>query len=273
MLCAFFLSIGALAPSAGAAVVGLDGFKYVTKSFELPPGKTKTYKAPCPKGTHVLGGGHYNNGGYGDVTGAHSYPYDSGDRGRKTDDGWAARLRGFTESHNVDVHAICAKVLPEYDDLTRSAEPGLVSSEYGVVCDDGLDPISGGTRGPVSLREISSYPGGFPGGFAWFAAVANHGAQAKEFTALNVCAGLDTTEVIESGTGSPQTQQRVAALCPKAAPRVIGGGTRLLGDRYQKAIAASRPTSDKSGWEVWIDNYDQLNSVTIQTFAVCVAPL
>src|SRR5262245_18122908 len=79
-----------IAGTASASLVSSGGFNYVTKSFDLPPGKSKTFKASCPKRHHVLGGGHYNNGLYGDVISAHSYPYDSGDRGRKPDDGWAA---------------------------------------------------------------------------------------------------------------------------------------------------------------------------------------
>jgi len=265
-----------VAVTASASVVTSGGFKYVTKSFDLPPGKPKTFKAPCPKHHHVLGGGHYNNGLYGDVIGAHSYPYDSGDRGRKPDDGWAAQLRGFTVSYDVSIYAICAKVLPEYGQELFSVAPLSASSEIGVNCDNAaLDLTSGGTRGRVSVREITGYPAGAPGTSAdvWYGAVANHGTLGGDYTILNVCTGLDTARTIVQGTGSPETQQRVAAACPEATPRVVGGSARVFAPQFNTAIAASRPTPNRDGWEVWIDNYNSSDGVFIQAYAICSAPL
>jgi hypothetical protein len=268
------IAAGPLAPSAGAVVERLDGFKYVTKSFELPPGKSKTFKAPCPKRNHVLGGGHYNTGQFGDVIGAHSYPYDGGDRGRKPDDGWAAKLRGFTVSYDVSMYAICAKILPEYDQDTHTVSPLSTSAEYAVACDTSLDVISGGTRGPVAVREITGYPAGSPGGAnVWYGAVANHRSKTEDFTVLNVCTGLDTARTIGSENGAPQTQEHVAALCPPATPRVIGGAPRVFQPSYNTAIAASRPTPNRDGWEVWIDNYNNSDEVLIQTHVICSAAL
>jgi hypothetical protein len=275
MLCAGLAACFlALAPSANAAIVGQGGFKYVTKSFELPPGKTKTFKAPCPKRNHVLGGGHYNTGLYGDVIGAHSYPYDSGDRGRKPDDGWAAQLRGFTSSYIASVYAICAKVLPEYGEATHTVSPLTTSSEFPVGCEAPLDVISGGTRGPVAVRENTGYPAGSPSGAeGWYGAVANHRSQTEDFKVLNVCAGIDTSKPAVQETASSETQEYVTALCPDAAPRVIGGSARVFQPSYNTAIAASRPTPSRDGWEVWIDNYNVNDDVLVVAHAICSAPL
>src|SRR5688572_28044492 len=71
------------------------GVTYVSKGYVLGRGEWKTFRAPCPSGRHVLGGGHLNGGGLADVIGAHSYPYDGADRDGRPDDGWAALLGGF----------------------------------------------------------------------------------------------------------------------------------------------------------------------------------
>src|SRR5262245_59271143 len=106
------LLAGALLPEAAeSSVAKAGGIRYVSKEVTLKPGKPRTLKAPCPRNTNVLGGGHYNSGGFGDVVGIHSYPYDGSDRNRKPDDGWAAQLRGFTTNHPAVVYATCAKVV------------------------------------------------------------------------------------------------------------------------------------------------------------------
>lgn len=269
------MAVGPLAPGAEGTVERLGGFKYVTESFKLPPGEAKTFKAPCPRRHHVLGGGHYNNGGFGDVIGAHSYPYDSADGDHKPDDGWAAQLRGFTARYDVSMYAICAKLVPEYEKSTHAVSPFSTSSEYAVACSHGgLDVIAGGTRGPVSVREILGYPTGSPSGVhAWYGAVANHRAETEEFTVLNVCTGLDTARVIGSENGSPGTQELVTILCPPATPRVVGGAPRVFSGAYNTAIAASRPNANRDGWEVWIDNYNTSDQVLIQVYAVCSGTL
>lgn len=271
------LGLAPLAAPAGAAVTvtKLDGYKYVTKSFELPPGRAKTYRVACPERHHVLGGGHYNSGGYGDVIGAHSYPYDSGDAGRKPDDGWAAQLRGFTKPYPAEIYAICAKLLPEYESSIDTVPTGSGSADpaTGLKCDNtSLDVLSGGTRGPLSVREVTGYPVSPSGPDRWVTVLANHGTQVKDVTLLNVCAGIDTDRGFDSGTGLPETQQLEEVGCPPATPRVIGGGTSLSGERYNTAIAASRPNASFDGWRVWIDNYNPFETVDILVYAICSAP-
>ena len=106
------LFVCAVSPATEAAVIGSGGLKYVTKNFDLRPGAPRTTKASCPSRTNVLGGGHYNSGGFGDVLGLHSFPYDSDDRNNRPDDGWAATQHAFGEVVPAKVYAICARVTP-----------------------------------------------------------------------------------------------------------------------------------------------------------------
>jgi hypothetical protein len=71
----------------------------------------------------------------------------------------------------------------------------------------------------------------------------------------------------------PEVQQRVGATCPLEAPRVVGGGFATVGAAYDTAIAASRPTPSRDGWEAWVDDYNEGTSVTFDVFAICSAAL
>ena len=67
---------------------------------------TLALKAPCPRGSSVLGGGVNTN--YNDARILASAPYDGGDRGRTADDGWQGRaVTGDTR--DLQVTAICLK--------------------------------------------------------------------------------------------------------------------------------------------------------------------
>src|SRR5262245_43873535 len=122
----------AFAVGASASVISDGGFKYVTKQFTLKPGDPKTTRAECPKRTHVLGGGHWNVGGYSDVIGAHSFPYDSDDHDHQPDDGWAAQLRAFGQSYTATIHAICGKTFPGYEQRQVSVTPDSLSQDFSL---------------------------------------------------------------------------------------------------------------------------------------------
>lgn len=89
---------------------------------------TKVVKAKCPAGTHVSGGGgtgagHLNS----------SYPYDSGDPGRKPDDGWKARIHypgPEDDFFTVRAFALCVEFNPRYlESDPVSISGGAVSAE------------------------------------------------------------------------------------------------------------------------------------------------
>ena len=270
---------GPLAASAPASVTveRVGGIKYLTKSFELQPGTPRTVRVACPARHHVLGGGHYNSGQYGDVIASHSYPFDSDDRRRKPDDGWAAQLRGFSQSYPATVHAICVKILPEYRSYPDTVSPGGEGATGRSCTPASLEPVAGGTSGPAALRELRSYPTVDKGQLIWYTGFWNHASQALEGTRFIVCAGLDTTYVGAGGTATPQTQATEDVQCPPDKPRMVGGGVSIGGVtayQFNTAIAASRPAFSNGGWQAWVDNYNTgAVDVPFSVYAVCVASL
>jgi hypothetical protein len=118
-----------------------------------------------PEADHVLSGGHYNSGSYGDVIGAHSYPYDGDDRDRKPDDGWAAQQRGFGDPYPAKVYAICARTFPEYLTRTVTVNPTRQQDLSIVNCDPfTLRTTGGGSRGPALVeRSAGGCSGTTPG--------------------------------------------------------------------------------------------------------------
>ena len=256
--------------AASAAVESSGGFKYVTKDFTLKPSKARTNRAACPKRTHVLSGGHYNNGTFGDVIGSHSYPYDGDDRDKKPDDGWAAQLYGFGVSYAASVYAICARTFPEYDKDEFLYGPGDVDKNL-LTCDPNfLEITGGGSRGPASVREIEGYRGGIaPAG--WFQTMRNTSDRDHESTLYSICANLTPIYPASSPvSAASQTQESAEVACPPQAPQVIGGGVER-GDYETKdgAIAATRPSPNLGSWQVWVDNYDKFESFVVRARAIC----
>jgi hypothetical protein len=277
LLLAFALMLSAtVAAGASAAVVSSGGFKYVTKDFTLQPGGARTKKAPCPKQTHVLSGGHYNSGGFGDVIGAHAYPYDGDDRGKAPDDGWKAQLRAIGASVPASVHAICTRrVFPEYPKVTDTVIPDGLEDLTQVDCDPvSLEATGGGSRGPAFVREVETWSGGED----WTVGLANHGQAEKEVTVYAVCAEVpQMTFADDSPTVAANEDQQTLteAECHPSTPHVVGGGFLSNGsDTLQglAVIAATRPGQNLSSWRVWMDNHGETNP-NIFARAVCSAPL
>src|SRR5262245_46524058 len=263
-----------VAGAAGAAVVTSGGIKYVTKQFTLKPGGARTTKAACPKRTHVYGGGHYNVGGFGDVIGAHSYPYDGDDRDKLPDDGWAAQLRALGDSYDAAVHAICAKPYPEYAKRTavgESSDQTLVS----VPCDPpNLEVTDGGSRGPATVREVGAQP---YAATQWQQGLANTGGGAPRVTVYAICTTypggpsyLSSAPVAAAG----RTQAANSVGCGGGpTQRVVGGavwsdGIGPVGGLM--AVAATRPFGGAGGWEAWMDNYNFSMPVDVRVTSMCL---
>jgi len=258
--------------TAGTKIEGHGGYKYVTESFKLKPGKPRTFKAVCPGRTQVLGGGHYNVGGYGDVIGAHSYPYDSADKGKAPDDGWAAQLRGFGEKFKAKVYAICSGLKPEYvtDEISFPADPA--PNGVNLLCEGpAAEPISGGSRGPFSVREVESRL--FMD--TWQVAVVNDADDGKTIKVFAICVNTPQAGTANSPVAAEQ-QGSAIGLCPPSAPNVVGAGVfpNNSGNPYgEVAIAATQPTagteSPFGGWRGWIDNYNVFEiTVIVQAFCL-----
>lgn len=276
LLLAFALVLSVVvAAGASAAVVSSGGLKYVTKSFSLVPGKPRTHEAPCPKRNHVLGGGHYNSGGFGEAIGLHSYPYDGDDRNKQPDDGWAAMQRAFGEAQPAQVYAICARVTPDYAKKTETVPPDAAEDRVLVKCPlNTLDVTSGGSRGPASVRGLS---GLFLGVNQWQQGVANHGTTAREVTVFAICSTLDVDAGQAQVVAEDGKQTFAQAQCPAEAPHVVGGAlsTNYTGTIMgNTAVAATLPhqfTTAFDGWRVWLDNYNAID-MNLHVAAICVPP-
>jgi hypothetical protein len=268
-----------LAAPGQAAVDSAGGFKYVTKRKQLegPAAPAfKTFSAPCPPGTHVYGGGHYNNLGFGAIHVPHSGPYDGGDDGRKPDDGWRAVFR-YEDAVRVSAYAICARPAPSYSQKTATV-PAAVGSDPGGKdvrprCPGGESPISGGSAGPNGLRQTASIPDPVAG--RWILAMINQSHVAREVRATAVCSSKPVSHE-EAGPDSvaPGTQGSHAVECP-AGTHVVGGGQNYSTDG-QMLTAASRPLDfagpADDGWQTWVDNHDTI-ARGFFAHATCAEPL
>ena len=80
-----------------------------------------TVKAQCPHGTHVTGGGLYDEGGSDRIFA--SKPLDGSDADHKPDDGWRGTAFPEQDSEDVTTVAICAKGMKlryVHDDATST---------------------------------------------------------------------------------------------------------------------------------------------------------
>ncbi len=154
--------------------VGIEGF------FD-------TVRRPCPRRTHVTGGGVRLAGAdQGAIYLARSGPFDLGDGNEAPDDGWAAR--GFNEEGKRDmiVHAICGRENVKYASGSATAPP-QGSAEANAVCPGGRPVIGGGidTAGLGFIAITTSYP---PFGDAWWVEADNYfGGGSAAVLAFAIC--------------------------------------------------------------------------------------
>lgn len=258
---------------ASAAVSSAGGFTYVTKRASLgapaTPGAYSKVSASCPRRMHVLGGGHYNNRGFGVVEAAHSGPYDNRDAGRKPDDGWRAVLYREDQA-TVTAYAVCAPTMPTYERRRVLVEGGATVTVRPRCSSTGEEPTSGGTAGSESLRQTVSGPY-VPD--RWTLVVENTSSGARRMSATTVCVPFDVDHIVEApSVAAPESQASTSCLCP-ANRHVLGGG-----QRYEPGgvlTVASRPLGFSSaaadGWEAWIDNFNA-GERSFQAYAVCARP-
>jgi hypothetical protein len=221
----------------------------------------------------VLGGGHYNSGGFGDVLGLHSYPYDGEDRGKRPDDGWAAMQRAFGAAVPAKVYAICARVTPDYVKEKATIPPDASAELIEVECPlNTLSVTSGGSQGPAAVREVRANPTGPE----WWQSVANHGTKEAEVTAFAVCSTLKTKLAQTGAVVAVHGAQTFAqAQCPAEAPHVVGGALATsYGGTVQgnTGVAAMQPltiTNPFDGWRSWMDNYNAID-MNLFAAAICV---
>ena len=92
-------------PSASTAAVWAicapGNTRYQRADVGVRVNKAKNLKAKCPNGTSVVGGGIYLTGSNSEIFISATRPWDSGDKGKKPDDGWFVRAANVAGSHKV----------------------------------------------------------------------------------------------------------------------------------------------------------------------------
>ncbi len=133
-------------PSASTAAVWAicapGKTRYERADVGVRVNKAKNLKARCPNGTSVVGGGIYLTGSNSEIFISATRPWDSGDKGKKPDDGWFVRAANVAGSHKVmTAHAMCRS------DLSLDPFGGFGSMSPGVGgvgsgCDSPQDSIT-----------------------------------------------------------------------------------------------------------------------------------
>ena len=267
--------LGPAAAPAAASVVQAGGFSYVEKKHE--PGRgISTLSAQCPEGTHVYGGGHYNDQGFGKVVPSHSFPYDSRDRDRKPDDGWKAKMKVRPKDTKVWIYAICDQVKPSYS-TTRGApryrDPGGPAL-YTWYCDptDG-HIVSGGSHGPQSVVATANWPyDSGPTGDGWNFNVENRGSELRKFHLVAICTPRPMTYPSVGNAAAAGSQISATVSCPVSST-VLAGGVDHGGTFEQVTLVSSRFASVETPggqWQAWVDNYG-VSPLAFTTWASCVS--
>jgi hypothetical protein len=270
-LTVFLLALLAAAP-AGAATISSGGFDYVSKRYTPEPNAVTTLKAPCPAGTHVWGGGHYNDGVFAEAVPRHSYPYDAGDADSKPDDGWAAQVSGI-EGVAFWMYATCAAPTPDYQ--SGSITAGAQTRTNGVVdCEPGTEAVEGGTRGHRNVYEVLGGPG--LGELHWAFGLDNYTDDPREIRVFAVCVERRVFSSSANQTVQPRTQAGRSVECPDGT-RVVGGGAGHGASYLDAVVAATRPQGFGPGaadsWQVYMDNLSNSNTFFFSVQAACVKPL
>ena len=244
---------------ASPAIAG-DGLTYPSRTVAAAPGSTKTAAVPCPKGTHVLGGGGNLGANYGSALLSHSYPYDGRDRNSRPDDGWKATGSALDAFVQIYVSAVCAPVRPRYRQLSFEVDPTAALTDVEVPCGGQLEVVSGGSRGPVAVRQTDGRPldhGGSGDGFELgFDNVAD---DSRTVTGFAICTdAIDVSYAVAGDYAAPARDRGVgSAQCPPAAPNVVGGGQRNGGASFGAARIVQDyrvPFASFTTWWAVLDN-------------------
>lgn len=269
------------AAPAQAGVIRSGGFAYVTRTFNQAPQRLATFAAPCPRGTHVYGGGERIK--HADATAnspyvAHAFPYDSRDRDSRPDDGWRATTWVLGEN-TVHVYAICARPLPRYSQSAWTVDPGVRKLIY-VNCPAGYAVVGGGSPGAGATIETSSWPfdGGTAGNDYWELYSDNYSSRSQTVTAIAICAKLDAVYPGTSGPVPPVTYAADSTFCPGDHPHVLGGGAVSADAHWGAARAVisapfgfGGPAAD--GWSITLYNGLAPDTYTYALYAVCAPAL
>ena len=178
--------------SAKTSVDQVGGFSYVQHSVQVAPKHSRTARARCPAGTHVLSGGaratEYR------FLRLQGLPFDSEDKRKSPDDGWEARVWNRNNSSvGITVSAVCSRLTPRYVELKDEWDE-IGASEMR--CRNSERATAGGfATGPgrFKTRDFPSQQGWIVGG--WTSA-----SRAKVIRLSVVC--LDSSVTVSGRAGT-----------------------------------------------------------------------
>lgn len=267
MVVALVVLVAGVAP-ASAEVTSVGGFKYVSKSFDVPAQKAKRLKAMCPDSTHAYGGGQSNTTLYGGFAQLQSYPVDDGDPGKTPDDGWGLLVKNLTGSSvdNVVAFAACGAPAAEYRRKQVPMFPNTYTGETDMRCKS-RQLVGGGMFGPGRAVLLDGGADDFPEGPTYYTYLHNT-SQVKNATATQyaVCAGVDTSYVLDQKQIGAAMRDQSTVACPTKTA-VLSGGLYSTGG---VTLTASFPPATFREWTIVGDN-TLASQQTIGALAVCGA--
>jgi hypothetical protein len=257
MISALLITAGlSLAPAVEAAEGGIRYRRSMVEKIGAPGRLVQ--KVACPAGTSVINGGVRSLGDIGTTAVVTSAPFDSGDLGRKPDDGWVAVARNAGPNKaTMQTFAVCAESgKVTYVKETFTAFAGQ-RTERGVLCpvltppDEHVPVVGGGARikgkgqaiemasnAPLEHTDIDTDRDD-----GWFAG-ANNGSDVDiEMIVYAICAHTGTYQY-SSGSGSISANSGGGGGggCPLAPPMIpIGGGVVIGGSSLDAHLVTTQP--------------------------------
>ena len=258
----------ALSVPASASVMNSGGIAYVTKTVTVRKHATVTKIVPCPKGTHVVGGGARTSAGYKTLDLRQTFPADLRDKDHKPDDGWGDVL--FNQSKKkirVKAVAACGAEHVDYAVDKVSLPDSSVEQEHDVACPAGDYAFGGGVRGPANrVRFDSTFPSTDTDWGSYYASIGGT-SKAKSYA---VCLGATPAYSDVSIQMAPNARDGAKPPCP-GGTRIYGGGIVSNATRPNIILgsAAPDPAIGQNGGFQGFSDIDATFDVEISIDAVC----
>ncbi len=261
------IAAGAAAAPAHGSIGTAHGYKYPAKSFQISPGKVKTFKVMCPDGLHVYGGGQNNSGSFNKIAQLQGFPIDGKDRDKKPDDGYAVILANrTTDPMSLTVTASCGKPKANYPYVKSTMFPNGASQEVDADCTkvNNTSLVGGGVQGPRGVVQEDGGPDGVGNNPHYYAYMENTSGKKKTAKVYAICAKIDTQYTSNSAQIFGMTEAFATAECP-AGTAVLDGG---MGSTGGVSLNASFHDGAYDSWTVLGDNLTNSQRMIV-SFATC----
>lgn len=171
---------------AVAICVRKGSYRYRKATRSVESGLYRNLAVSCRDDEQVVGGGGVISGTHPSIQLASSGPFDGADGDADNDDGWdvAAHQNTGTGDLSLTAWAICTKGSPltYHSTTTPINDNAIVGTRTS--CPAGDRVVGGGITltASFSLYLGASLPDG-----GWFAVIANHSGQTRQFTTTAIC--------------------------------------------------------------------------------------